>query len=228
MRRNIFILLAVPMAAIVTAAAPVGLASAMTGTTVPISCAVQADGTANTANQSNSRFITNGDVVNGKILVTGVDQCRVTVTIASWTAPNGGQGKPYSDQKLFNHNTETFGPGKHTIGTRLPDCFFQVDLLRGDQATGSNGTPAYPKGALMGSLHGGSQACVSSPSPTPTPSVSASPSPSSSPSVLGASTQPPSQLPDTGAAAGTMVGFGSMVGAAYAYIRSRRPFRAKA
>lgn len=220
MRSSKLIKLAIPLA--LAAAVLVPAAALATSSSIqPISCSVTSDG----------GLTVSGSQITGRVLVAGGNpQCQGTVTITSWTAPNGSDGKPYSEQTLFSHTTQTFGPGNHTISTELPDCFYQVDLLRGDQATAPDGGSVYPAGLLINSLNAGSRSCVQ-PSPTPTPppvsNVTPAPSPSNSPSVLGASTQPPGQLPDTGAALGSMVGVGSMVGAGYAYIRSRRSFRRK-
>jgi hypothetical protein len=219
MRRSSVIKLAIRL---VLAMAVLMPAAALANTSIqPISCSVTADGS----------LTLSGNVVTGKILVSGSNpQCRATVTIATWTAPNGSDGRPYSQQRLFSHNTQTFSAGKHTIATQMPDCFYQADLLRGDQPTAPDGGPVYPAGFLMGWLNGGERSCVH-PSPTPsfTPAVSPLPSasPTNSPAVLGVSAKPPAKLPDTGATLGSLAGVGSMIGAGYAYVRSRRPFRSK-
>jgi hypothetical protein len=233
MRTSNVLKLTAPAALAAAMVLPSGLAAATTATDSPqpTNCAVVAVGSANTANQAGSRFTVQGGVVSSKVKVTDDDECRETVTLVTWQAPDGNKGLPYSAQKLFQHTTKTFAPGVYSISTKLPDCFFQVDLVRGSQPTDPNGGPLYGKDRMMGSLHGGTQACAD-PTPSVTPTPSASPTPSSSPSatpaVLGDSTQPPTTLPDTGAALGGLVGVGSMVGAGYAYIRSRRPFMPKA
>jgi LPXTG-motif cell wall-anchored protein len=224
---------AMPAVASAVLLAPAGLALACSPSPSPVPCSVKIDGVDNTANQSNSAFTISGDEVTGRVIVSGDGKCDVT--IVTWQAPNGTNGKPYDSQKLFDHKTESFTVGKHTITTKMPDCYYQVDLVKGDHDASSTGTPAYGSN-LMGSLHGGMKACGGkgggTPTPTPTPSSTpvptstptttpvVSPSPSPSPAVLSATT-----LPDTGSATSGIVGLGSMISAGYTYIRARRRMR---
>src|SRR6266704_2242421 len=59
----------------------------------------------NTANQTGSRFTVNTDEVAGKFTVSGPAGCTMKVTISTWQAPDGTDGTPYAQQKLFNHFT---------------------------------------------------------------------------------------------------------------------------
>ncbi len=129
-------------------------------------CTVMSTGKKNTAGNADSRFVLNNDgTVSATFTVTGTD-CNEAVTIASWQAPDNMKGQPYSEQKLFAHTTDTFTTGTHTISVALPGCFYQVDLIRGSNTTGPDGSAVYTKGSLMGSLHGGTQTCT-----PPTPPV---------------------------------------------------------
>ncbi|HEV2412781.1 MAG TPA: hypothetical protein VGS28_03175 [Candidatus Saccharimonadales bacterium] len=175
-------LLIAPVFAGVVFAAPVHAVA--TPSIQPITCSIVAVGTKDSVGQPDSRFTISGGIVSAQVTVTGDSSCQQSVTIVSWEAPNPKKGKPYDKQQLFSHITETFGVGTHTIATTLPDCDFQVDLVKGTSATDANGGPLYPKGSLLGSLHGGTQACVTPP-PTPTPTPTQQP-------------QQPTSLPVTG------------------------------
>lgn len=140
----------------------ISLSSATTAyadTATTPNCTVATVGSTNTAGAADSRFtVQNNGTVSAQLKVTGTD-CAVSVTLAVWQAPNADKGQPYSQQKLFSHNTATFNAGLHTISATLPDCYYQVDLLPGTSATATDGSPVYPKGTLLGSLHGGTQTC---------------------------------------------------------------------
>lgn len=156
-------------------------------------CSVVATGTKNTTGAANSRFILNNDgTVTGSVTVTG--DCPQTVTIASWQAPDATHGLPYSAQKLYAHTTATFGAGTHTLSVKLPDCYYQVDLVRGGNATGANGGAVYDTSVMMGSLHGGSKACTT-PTPPSTPVTPVTPQTPQIPSTPAM----PGSLPETGA-----------------------------
>lgn len=98
--------------------------------------------------------------------VTGVN-CKTPVTLAVWKTPSAN-GQPFLDQKLFTYTTKTYGPGTHSITAALPNCYWQVDLLVGDEPTAPDGTPmyAFQNGKLL-SVHplrdfkfGGNKKCV--------------------------------------------------------------------
>ncbi len=120
-------------------------------------CTVDAVGSENSANGPNSKFTKNGQTVTAKVKVTGTD-CNEPVTIASWEAPNA-EARPLSAQKLYKHTSKRFGAGVHTISVQAPQCYFQVDVVRGLNPTGPNGTPEYGPERNMGWLLGGSQKC---------------------------------------------------------------------
>jgi len=146
-------------------------------------CTVKAVGTKNGAGASNSRFVIHTDgTASADVQVTGTN-CAVPVTISAWQAPDALKGRPYSAQKLFGHTTQTFNEGMHTISVKLPDCYYQVDLLRGTNPTAADGSPVYDTAVLMGSLHGGTQVCGGDKTPPP----------------------PPTELPKTGSGANIFV-----------------------
>ncbi len=170
------------------------IVSADTTNSTTSTCTVKADGTKNTAGNADSRFVLNKEnTATASFTVTGTD-CKQDVTIASWQAPDAAKGRPYDQQKLFTSVTGSFAPGKHTITVTLPDCYYQVDLLRGTSPTAKDGGPVYETGVLMGSLHGGTKACTPVTPPTPpTPPVTPPTPPT------------PPTLPNTGTGSNVLV-----------------------
>jgi hypothetical protein len=129
------------------------------------SCDVTTHGLIKGAGGNDHRYTINNDgTVTARFTVTG-ENCKATATLVTWTAPNGTDGKPYSAQKMFSHTSGTFKPGVHSITTKLPTCYFQVDLI-----TGTNWS-SFPAGTFNGnlrsSLHGGTQSCAVTPPVTP-------------------------------------------------------------
>jgi len=167
---------------------------------------VKAVGTKNTAGNSDSRFTLNSahTTATASFTISG-DNCNEAVTIASWQAPNGEKGRPYSEQKLFSHTTGTFNSGTHSLTVTLPDCYYQVDLVRGSSATDANGGPEYNTSTILGSLHGGTQTCTPTTPPTTPPTTS----------------QP---LPDTGAGTNIFVlsAIAAIAGYVFSYVRKMR------
>jgi len=133
--------------------------------------------------------------VTATFTVTG-NSCKVDVTLAAWQAPNGDKGMPYDQQKLYSHATGTFKPGTHTLTTKLPNCYYQVDLVTGSKPTDAYGGPRYAtENRLRRSLHGGTQSC------TPvTPPVTPPTTPTPTPTI-----QPTATLAKTGASANAIV-----------------------
>lgn len=149
---------AVVLGAAVTAlSVPTTVNAANTSNTA--NCQVKTTGKVNTAGNSDSRFTLNGKMVSAEFEVKGDATCKVDITLASWQAPNADKGRPYSEQKLYKYVTGNFGVGTHTLSVELPDCFYQVDLVRGKNPTGPGNSPIYEAGRMMGSLHGGTEKC---------------------------------------------------------------------
>ncbi len=124
------------------------------------SCSVTATGTQNSTGTEKSRFkFVGNNKVSAEFEVKGDANCKQEVTLASWQAPDADKGRPYSEQKLFKFVSGKFGVGKHTLTVELPNCFYQVDLVRGSNPTGIDGGPVYEEGRMMGSLHGGKTKC---------------------------------------------------------------------
>jgi len=206
----------VPLAVI--ASLSVGLlaalpATAHADTTTANTCSVTTVGTKDTAGNANSRFALNSDnTVSATVVVKGDASCQQAVTLTSWEAPDALKGQPYSEQQLFAHTTDTLGVGTYTISVALPDCFYQVDLVKGTNPTGPNNSAVYTVGSLLGSLHGGAQQCT-----TPTPTTPSTPAGPQTPVA-------PAALPNTGVGSMPFVAAGAMavVGTAFGYLRQLR------
>jgi LPXTG-motif cell wall-anchored protein len=197
-------------------------------TTVPAtaattSCTVKAINTRSATSTPANRFGLNSDgSVTSTFMVSGDENCQQAVTLADWQAPTGkdAKGQPYDKQKLFKFVTGTFGVGTHTLTVQLPDCYYQVDLVRGSSPTDANGGPLYGKPVMMAALHGGTQACVTPTPPTPTSPTTPTPQTPVMP-------QQPTSLPNTGAGSNIFLGAlgASVLGAAFQYARQLRARR---
>ena len=91
------------------------------------------------------------------------------ITLASYQAPNGSDGKPYDQQKLFRWVTQTYkNPGKYSLVVTVPNCFYQVDLARGNVIHNfSTGHTYAQQNRLLASAHGGKTSCEPKPKPKP-------------------------------------------------------------
>lgn len=132
------------------------------------SCTVEPTGKQNTAEGSQRRFTVKGTTVTVSFEVKGGKDCRQEVTLATWQAPGSGNGQPYKSQKLYKHAGGTYKPGKHELSATLPQCHYQVDLVRGLDPAGANGTANYQAGRMLATLHGGETECESQASATST------------------------------------------------------------
>lgn len=98
------------------------------------------------------------------------------VTLASYTAPNGTDGQPYSKQQIYRWVTYTYPKaGKYTLKVSVPKCFYQVDLARGGVIEKfSKGNTYAQNGDLLASEHGGNKSCEQ---PKPQPVAPTTPAP---------------------------------------------------
>jgi len=81
-------------------------------------------------------------------------------SLVSYKAPNNTDGQPFSSQKYFASTTKVLGPGLHTITTTTPDCYYQIDLIKGRPITQlSNGGTYAPAGRLITAVLGGPKPC---------------------------------------------------------------------
>lgn len=100
----------------------------------------------------NNSFVVKGDTASVTFTAEGGANCRVQVSNNSFYAPSMN-GQPWSAQILYDRNTKTYGPGKHTLNIKVPvkstkekGCFYQLDLTYGTR----NVLPvlAYEHGAI--------------------------------------------------------------------------------
>jgi hypothetical protein len=170
-----------------------------------------------------STFSVNGDMITSTFKVTG-SNCAAPVTLAVWKAP-AANGQPLEAQKLFGHKTAYFQPGTHTISTKLPNCFYQADLLQSTSPTAADGGANYMyqngqfvDGGLKDFKFGGTQKCDEKPVEPPVePPVEEKPT--EKPVVKAVAT--PEALPVTGptAIAATFTGVTASAGVAHAIVR---------
>jgi hypothetical protein len=82
----------------------------------------------------------------------------------SYTAPDATFVADHAaQQKIFDVDTQTFGPGTHSLCVTVPDCYFQVDFVCGlpiDKFGPAGSNIFYtPQGRLIDSDNGGKNAC---------------------------------------------------------------------
>lgn len=105
--------------------------------------------------------------------------CKEKVVLASYQAPNGTHGKPYEKQKIYRWVTQVYNkPGNYNLKVNIPNCFYQVDLARGDVIQRFSGDNTYNRqGRLLAHKQGGNKSCEPKPVPTPTPTPTPQPQP---------------------------------------------------
>lgn len=164
------------------------------------------------------------------------------VSLVSYKAPNGTDGKPYSSQELFRSTTRTFNnEGRREMSVQLPDCYYQVDLVTGQPLQSfANGVTYHGQHRFLVARHGGNKFCsqpmqtqpAAQPATTPPASVNVNTTAASNVTAAAKETPapqhapqtaPPSgKLPDTGPGTIAAFGFGSTFTASLIYVyRSR-------
>jgi hypothetical protein len=129
-----------------------------------------------------------------KKIDSNVASCTKDVTVASWDAPNL-EGTPYSAQKFVDSKSGTFAPGYHSLTVKKPQCFYQIDLLRGLSPFGANGGHNnYADWQFVSSNHGGTEC-----KPTPVPQPQPQPTPTTPVTTAGTTPTPTQTIPSTGA-----------------------------
>lgn len=144
-------------------------------------CSVQAVNLTNGQGYFKSFSVSN-NTATATFVVTGDPGCSETVSIAVWQAPYGSSDyQPYSQQKFISSNSADFTPGTYTISIPLPNCDYQVDLIRGSSVTGPDITANYVYPQLIDWLQAGSTICeppvVVSSTETVPPTTPATPTP---------------------------------------------------
>lgn len=105
-----------------------------------------------TGKARDNSFVVSGSTASVTFTAEGGANCRVQVSNNSFYAPSMN-GQPWSAQILYDRNTKTVGPGRHTLAIKVPvkstkekGCFYQLDLTYGQR----NVLPvlAYEHGAI--------------------------------------------------------------------------------
>lgn len=165
----------------------------------------------------------NDGTVTAKFKVEGNTDCKKDVVFASWEAPSRS-GYPLKDQKLFDYKTANFGVGVHELTIKLPDCYWQLDLLEGTNPTAEDGSADYGFGKvhMLDTAHGGTNSCTETPVTPEVPETPVTPTPTpTTPAVV---TKEVVSIPSTGAGsiiAGTM-GLSTSAGLAVNLIRRKK------
>ncbi len=155
-----------------------------------------------------SFFTVKNNTATANFTVKG-DNCTMPVTLVVYKSPSAN-GQPLLEQKVYKYSTKTFGPGVHSLSVKVPDCFYQADLVEGSSPLAPDGTPNFDyqngqiiDGGLRDFIYGGNKKCVDKPTPIPTPV----PTP----------TQPQPEvttLPNTGMSIGSIIGLSFAVSVA--------------
>ncbi len=173
--------------------------------------------------EPNHKFTRVGNRVYIKVVVKGGKNCEKAVTLESWKAPNGTDGKPYKQQTLYRFKTLTgLKPGEYRVSVQLPNCFYQVDLIHGTKTMGasSDADIKFDADRVIGSVHGGNQACVNVPDTPDEPEVPEIPATPTTPLASTTTTS----LTKTGPGAivaGIFTGVSSLGTAAHYFVRRK-------
>ncbi|VTR96973.1 Serine-aspartate repeat-containing protein F OS=Candidatus Accumulibacter sp. BA-93 GN=sdrF PE=4 SV=1: Cna_B: Cna_B: Cna_B: Cna_B: Cna_B: Cna_B: Cna_B: Cna_B: Cna_B: Cna_B: Cna_B: Cna_B: Cna_B: Cna_B: Cna_B: Cna_B [Gemmata massiliana] len=86
------------------------------------------------------------------------------ITFVSYTAPGADfDANTASQQKIYDLDTDEFGPGYHTLTVRVPNCYYQVDFVCGfaiDKLGPANSNIFYtPQKRLVSADNGGAECC---------------------------------------------------------------------
>ena len=100
-----------------------------------------------------------GDTVTVTFTTTMVE----TLTLVSYNAPNAnaGSGAALAAQTIYDVDTETFQPGKHTLTVTIPNNYYQIDFVCGGAISTFNpnaGITYHNENRFIDSDNGGTQA----------------------------------------------------------------------
>lgn len=104
-----------------------------------------------------------------RVVVTGAG-CSQNVSLVAWKT-SSISGQPYRDQVMLESKSATVVTGdSKTMNVTIPDCYFQIDLVRGGPNGSSQGGGSYGD-RMIHSVHGGNKTCfpVEPPPPPPPP-----------------------------------------------------------
>lgn len=121
--------------------------------------------------------VKSGDEVT--VHFTVADNCEERYSLVSYESPNDDfTPDGIVNQKFFESDTGVFAAGDHELTVKVPECFFQIDFIRGevieDLAAAGRGNWYAKQGRLIDSDTGGSgDACIEVSSSTVTPTTTA-------------------------------------------------------
>jgi len=177
-------------------------------------------------------FTTSGSTATANFDISGGAGCNEAVTVAVWRAPYGSTNfQPYAQQVLLSTKTANYNSGNNSVTVSLPDCDYQVDVLRGIAATGPDGTANYVYPQIVDWLQAGNVTCEPPAAPTPKPTVvtttkppitpppNTTPiplvtTPTPTPTVVTAAQTTTTPLPNTGPGAVIVVFIAAVIGGA--------------
>jgi hypothetical protein len=137
-----------------------------------------------------------GDTVVAQFTVAA--GCTQTLSLATYESPDShyvAADNPL--EKYVGADTETFGPGAHTLTMTLPDCDFQLDFVYGQPLVSLTPDAYHDAGTFIDGNNAGGTRCTDlTPTTSPSPSISPSISPSTpSSSPTGTATSTPTSTP---------------------------------
>lgn len=167
-------------------------------------------------------FTTSGNTASANFDISGGAGCEEQVTVAVWRAPYGSTNfQPYSQQVLLSSKTAYYSAGDNYLTVNVPNCDYQVDVLRGNAATRPDGTANYVYPQIVDWLQAGNKTCEppSKPTPPSTPVTTTKPpvTPPSNPTaipVVAAAKTTTTPLPNTGPGAVVVVFIAAVIGGA--------------
>lgn len=160
------------------------------------------------------------DVVSIQFRIVGDEDCRMDVTLTTWKIPHATlQPYPVEEQTYFAHQTgKQLKPGFHTLAAKVPDCFWQADLVKGVNPTGPGGKLPYEENRMLNATLGGNKKCEKPKTPPTTPQ------PPTGGGGAVESAQTPGKLVETGPASviGAAFGVSTVTGVAHNVVSRRR------
>jgi hypothetical protein len=121
------------------------------------------------------------DQVSVRFTIAPACTSGVQVSLVSYKAPNANFGTQanLNGQQIYHYSTGPVTPGEYEATIRVPNCYFQIDFVRGAPITQFSSTVTYTRqGRLIDAAVGGTQACGPAdislgegppPQPAPTP-----------------------------------------------------------
>ena len=152
-------------------AVPLGLALAACGqTTTPAASTLNPNEMQPRLSAESVACVLGSSISAGSGLVTGTVNLSATcapmkVSLVVYQAPSSSFDANTADQQvIFDVTTQTLGAGNHILNVKLPDCFFQADLVFGEPITQLG--PAESENfygsqhRLIRGLNGGQNTCM--------------------------------------------------------------------